>query len=162
MRFENSFELPGGAVARPDPDYFWWRSQQKTLLAEIGVFGDDREPMQPGIFPDQMIGRRSQIDFTHMDGFRECFGKNNCQSVRQVLIEEQFQADTVKSLRSRSAAKARQARISSAVRSGKSRIISSADIPDARYSRTSDTLIRKPRMQGFPPRLSGSIVIRPS
>ena len=56
MRFKHNFKLLGGAVARPDPDYFWWRSQQKTFLAEIGIFGDDRGPMQPGILPDQMIG----------------------------------------------------------------------------------------------------------
>src|SRR5216684_1312250 len=63
------------------------------------------------------------------------------------------------SLRSRSAAKARQARMSSCVRSGKSSRISCSDMPEARYSSTSYTVMRMPRMQGFPPRLPGSIEI---
>ena len=80
---------------------------------------------------------------------------------REVLVEEQPHAGgTETNLRSRSAAKARQARMSSRVKSGKSRRISSSLIPDARYSRTSLTVIRRPRMQGFPPRLPGSTVIR--
>jgi len=50
--------------------------------------------------------------------------------------------------------------MSSRVRSGKSRRMSSSLMPDAMYSRTSDTVIRKPRMHGLPPRFPGSIVIR--
>ncbi len=63
------------------------------------------------------------------------------------------------SLRSRSAANARQARISSCVSSGKSRSISCGVIPPARYSRTSCTVILIPRMHGLPLRLPGSIVM---
>src|SRR5437762_698282 len=82
-------------------------------------------------------------------------------SLREVLVEEQPHAGgTETNKRSRSAAKARQARMSSRVKSGKSRRISPSLIPDARYSRTSVTVIRRPRMQGFPPRLPGSTVIR--
>src|SRR5204863_7395590 len=82
-------------------------------------------------------------------------------SLREVLVEEQPHAGgTETNKRSRSAAKARQARMSSRVKSGKSRRISSSLIPDARYSRTSVTVTRRPRMQGFPPRLPGSTVIR--
>src|SRR5712691_362596 len=88
-----------------------------------------------------------------------------CETVqktgREILVEEQPHAGgTDTNLRSRSAAKARQARMSSRVRSGKSRRISSSLIPDARYSKTSVTVIRRPRMQGLPPRLPGSKVIR--
>src|SRR5437762_7263532 len=82
-------------------------------------------------------------------------------SLREVLVEEQPHAGgTETNKRSRSAAKARQARMSSRVKSGKSRRISSSLIPDARYSRTSVTVTRRPRMQGLPPRLPGSTVIR--
>src|SRR6266404_6750577 len=82
------------------------------------------------------------------------------QSGRQVLIKEQLHAaGTVMSLRSRSAAKVIHALKSSRVRSGKSLRISSSVISEARYSRTSYTVIRNPRTQGFPPRLFGSIVM---
>ena len=64
------------------------------------------------------------------------------------------------SLRSRSAANARQARMSSSVNSGKSARICACVIPEARYSRTSVTVIRMPRMQGLPPRLPGEAVMR--
>src|SRR6267378_7401503 len=77
------------------------------------------------------------------------------------LVEQEFHAaGTTHSRRSRSAANARHARISSAVRSGKSARISSTDIPPARYSRTSRTVIRSPRMHGWPLRLPGSIVMK--
>ena len=53
----------------------------------------------------------------------------------------------------------RQAWISSLVNSGKSRTISSSVIPEAKYSSTSETVIRIPRIQGFPLRFPGSIVM---
>ena len=64
------------------------------------------------------------------------------------------------SLRSRSAANVSTARMSSRSRSGKSARISASVIPDAKYSRTSYTVIRRPRMHGFPPLLPGSRVMR--
>src|SRR5213593_2639167 len=58
----------------------------------------------------------------------------------QVLVEEQLHpADELARRRSRLAAKARQARISSTVRSGKSARICASVMPPARYSRTSYT-----------------------
>jgi hypothetical protein len=54
-----------------------------------------------------------------------------------VVVEQELHAGTLTRRFSRSAAKARQARTSSGVRSGKSETMSSTDIPDARYSRTS-------------------------
>lgn len=50
--------------------------------------------------------------------------------------------------------------MSSASRSGNSERIWASDMPAARYSRTSYTVILNPRMHGFPPRLSGSSVMR--
>lgn len=50
--------------------------------------------------------------------------------------------------------------MSSEVRSGKSLSISYKVIPEAKYSNTSYTVMRNPRMHGFPPRLPGSIVMR--
>lgn len=78
----------------------------------------------------------------------------------KVLIKQQLHAaGVVKSFFSRSAANAKHARMSSAVRSGKSETISSVDIPPAKYSSTSETVMRNPRMQGLPLLLPGSIVM---
>ena len=61
--------------------------------------------------------------------------------------------------RSRLAANPRHAWMSYKVRSGNSLRISCWLIPEARYSSTSVTVMRVPRMQGCPLRLSGSRVI---
>ena len=78
------------------------------------------------------VGSRFQPNFADMLTFavavRECLRKDR----RQVLVEKQLHMGMLASLRSRSAANARQARRSSFVRSGKSRRISSSVIPDAR------------------------------
>ena len=50
--------------------------------------------------------------------------------------------------------------MSSVVSSGKSPKISASVIPDARYSSTSETVMRRPRTQGFPLRLPDSTVMR--
>lgn len=93
----------------------------------------------------------------HMVGIRIFPLQGVDQPMRQVLIEEQFHcAGNETSLRSRSAANSRQARISSRVRSGKSLRMSASLMPEARYSNTSYTVMRRPRMQGLPPRLAGS------
>jgi hypothetical protein len=47
--------------------------------------------------------------------------------------------------------------MSSIVHSGKSARISASVMLDARYSKTSDTVIRSPRTQGFPLRLPAFI-----
>src|SRR6266404_5254682 len=112
------------------------------------------------VLPHERIGGRFQVNISNMNRvWKEIFEKAH-QLVRQVLVKEQLHAaGTVISLRSRSAAKAMHAFKSSRVRSGKSSRISSAVISEARYSSTSYTVIRKPRTQGFPPRLLGSIVM---
>ncbi len=81
------------------------------------------------------------------------------KSRRKIFIQQQLHATKISDFRSRSAANAKQARMSSSVRYGKSRRISVCVIPDARYPSTSPTVIRRPRMQGFPLRLPGSIVM---
>src|SRR5439155_11911897 len=90
----------------------------------------------------------------------EHVGKRLCKSVAHVFVEEEFHATEFTSRRSRAAANARHARISSRVRSGKSFRISSSLIPPARYSRTSYTVIRVPLTHGLPLRTAGFIKIR--
>ena len=57
--------------------------------------------------------------------------------VGQVLIKQELHAAALKSLRSRSAANAKQALMSSRVNSEKSVSISSSVMPEAKYSKTS-------------------------
>ena len=77
------------------------------------------------------------------------------------MVKEQLHAaGMVRSLRSRTAAKARQAWISSAVCSQELERISPMDIPAASYSNISETLIDIPRTHGLPLRVPGAIVIR--
>src|SRR2546422_671375 len=71
------------------------------------------------------------------------------------IATEQLHATELARRRSRAAAKARAARISSRVRSGKSLRIASSVIPPARYSSTSYTVMRVPLIQGFPLRTAG-------
>src|SRR5437016_967578 len=116
--------------------------------------------MSGSIIPEKSIIGFFQSDVSHMDGGGADIAKKANKARRQVLIEKELHpGGIVISFRSRSAAKARQARMSSIVRSGKSLRISSSVIPEARYSRMSYTVIRSPRIQGLPPRLPGSIVI---
>src|SRR2546422_5189361 len=118
-------------------------------------------PWLGGVLPDGVVVGSLQADLADMRRARVQVCESGQKTGREILVEEQPHAGgTDTNLRSRSAAKARQARRSSRVRSGKSRRISSSLIPDARYSKTSVTVIRRPRMQGLPPRLPGSNVIR--
>lgn len=79
----------------------------------------------------------------------------------KVLVEEELHPGGIDmSLCSRSAANVSTARMSSRSRSGKSARISVSVIPDAKYSRTSYTVIRSPRKHGFPPLFPGSRVMR--
>src|SRR5574341_2018251 len=105
---------------------------------KISVLGHDHEPVLGCIGPHCFIVGRLQANVTDVRGAWVGIRKRPYQPGRQVVVEEQFHAGgTERSLRSRSAANARQARISSRVRSGKSARISSSDMPEARYSRTS-------------------------
>jgi len=76
-----------------------------------------------------------------------------------VRIKKKFHATDADRRFSLSAAKVRHARMSSRVSSGKSFKISSAVMPEARYSSTSETVILIPRMQGLPLLFPGSIVM---
>src|SRR5438876_12292839 len=98
--------------------------------------------------------------FRDVATFRKDVSNRLYKSAAHVFVEEEFHATEFTSRRSRAAANARHARISSRVRSGKSFRISSSLIPPARYSRTSYTVIRVPLTHGLPLRTAGFIKIR--
>lgn len=105
---------------------------------KVGVFRHNGEAVLSGILPDGVVAGRAEANVAHVRGVRVIMIEGGDKSMREVVIEEQFHEggrDT--SLRSRSAAKVRHARMSSRVRSGKSLRMSSSLMPEARYSRTS-------------------------
>src|SRR5712691_6213269 len=88
-------------------------------------------------------------------------GEDPHQLVTDVLVEEQLHATELARRRSRAAAKASAARMSSRVRSGKSLRIASSVIPPARYSSTSYTVMRVPLIHVLLPRTPGLTETRP-
>ena len=160
MLSEQRFNLICGTVAPANPDHLRWVAAQKAQLVKVGILRNDHEAFRGGILPDGFVVRAAKPDIANVTTVREYVYQGAHEPVRQVLVEEQVHVGGIsRSRRSRSAAKAKQARISSRVRSGKSLRISFSDMPEARYSRTSYTVIRSPRIHGFPPRFPGSIVI---
>src|ERR1017187_1651358 len=126
------FNHPCRAVTQSDPDYFGRMAVEKAPLAEVGILRHNHQLITSRVRPNIGVGGRLQPDVADMLTFaiavRECRWKDR----RQILVKEQFHAGMLASLRSRSAANARQARMSSPVRSGKSCRISSSVIPAAR------------------------------
>lgn len=128
---------------------------------KVCIFTDEGESPLGGIAPDGLVGAFTETDVAYVLGVRIFLLKRLYEPVRKILIEEEFHWEgSETSFRSRSAANARQARMSSDARSGKSVRISASLMPEARYSKTSYTVMRKPRMQGLPPRFAGSMVMR--
>ncbi|ULA65720.1 MAG: hypothetical protein LZF86_240113 [Nitrospira sp.] len=151
------------AISTANPYYFGRMAEEKAALVKIRIFGDEGEALLGRIMPDLIVGGLTESHMTNVLRVWIFLTQGADEPVRKVLIEEQLhRGGRETSFRSRSAANSRQARISSCVRSGKSRRISSSLMPEARYSNTSYTVIRNPLMQGLPPRFAGSMVIRPS
>ncbi len=137
MFTEDSFNVRCGTVPGPDPNNLGWETEQETALAEVGILRNNDEIFLAGIIPHSLVIRMLKPEPAHMTGAGKKGGKRFYQSGGKVLIEEKLHSEIVSSFRSRSAAKARQALMSSEVRSGKSFRISSSVMPEAKYSRTS-------------------------
>ena len=99
----------------------------------ILIFRNDSEPVEFCVLPHSMIGRFLKADISHVFQIGKCVAQTPGELVREIVVKQQFQeAPNDTSRRSRSAANARQARMSSRVKSGKSSRISCSDMPDAR------------------------------
>ncbi len=136
---------------------------KKSKLAEIVILRDYRKAVALGVLPYPMVRLPSEARRINVLASRKSRVQIIDEPWAQILVEEQLHAaGGTASRRSRAAANARQARMSSRVRLGKSARIWSSAIPPAKYSRTSYTVIRVPRTQGLPLRTPGAIVIRSS
>lgn len=129
----DGFQLGNATIAAAQPNGFRRRAIKKTHLMKVSVFGDDRKAVGPGKIPDQSIRGRVQRSRLDMGRSWKEISQRGDEAMRKVLIEQQAQIQAAPSRRrSRSAAKARQARTSSCDNSEKSRIISASLMPDAR------------------------------
>jgi hypothetical protein len=108
-------------------------AKQEASLVEFPVLGHDDVAMPGRVVPHGIVRGARQADVANVRRSREEVSQGSNQPGREVLVEQEPHAGgSAIRRRSRSAANARHARMSSGVRSGKSRRISSWDIPDAR------------------------------
>lgn len=127
---------------------------------KIVFFRDDGKTFVLRKSPNPLVVHPCEPHISHVATPGKTGQKNIDEAKRQVLVDERLHATDPRSRRSRSAANTQQARMSSLVSSGKSARMSASVMPEARYSSTSETVIRSPRMHGFPLRLPGSTVMR--
>jgi len=125
------------AITQPNPDHLRWRPEQDTQPVKVLVLGHDDESVIASIGPDCTVRGGGQADLTDMDGTGVQVSERVNKTGRQILVEKAAwvaaqAAGLLTTRRSRSAANARQARMSSRVSCGKSARISSSRIPDAR------------------------------
>ena len=129
---KQSFHLGGRAVSHLYPEHLRWAASHNTEVVVLFVLPHDGESIQPGVFPNLIIVRAVQALGLYMAGTGEQVSQTADQIGRQVLIEEQLHATATSMVRSRSAAKPKQAWMSSCVRYGKSSRTSATVIPAAR------------------------------
>src|SRR5882724_9370670 len=134
-------------------------SEDDASLVEIRVLRDHGESTLLCPLRYDAIVHAHETGGLYVGGVGEQVENLRNDPVGQILIQQQFHAGATNSFRSRSAANARHALMSSRVNSEKFCRISSSDMPPARYSRISCTVIRNPRMHGLPLRLPDSIVM---
>ena len=129
---QTPLDLGGRTVAESQPDDLGRRTEQGGTAAEVAVLRHDGEAVLLRVRSDGRVVRRRQTDRSNVNDISPDVAKAVAQPRREILVEEQLHLPpTATSRRSRSAANARQARMSSRVRSGKSRSKSSSDMPDA-------------------------------
>lgn len=119
--------------------------------------------METSIVPEGLVRLTAQANEFNM----RATGKNPIESRNEAgtktFVKQQLHAACeLDRRRSRWAANAKHARMSSGQTLGQSARISDSVIPPARYSRISYTVMRVPLMQRFPPRTPGVMVMRSS
>jgi hypothetical protein len=97
-----TFDFFARAVPHSKQNDFRRSTQEDTTFFEVRVFGNYGEAICLGIFPDRRIVRITK--------------PKGMNAGREIFVEKKLHAFSISSLRSRSAAKARQARISSSVK----------------------------------------------
>lgn len=120
------------AVTHPQPHDLGGMPMKEAPLTEVLIFGNDDVSCFPRKVPDRLIVCSFQAKVAHVGADKRLLAKRRTKSVGEVLIQKQLHAGRLNNRRSRSAANARHARMSSGVKSGKSATICVSDIPEAR------------------------------
>ena len=155
-------DLTSRRVSDADLNDLWGMASHQSPGQKVVVFRDDSEAFVFRQPPDALVVVACKPDITNVTTTGKALRYGVKKTKRRILVDQRLHATDPRRRRSRSAANTKQARISSLVSSGKSARISASVMPEARYSRTSETVIRSPRIQGFPLRLPGSTVMRSS
>jgi phosphoribosylglycinamide formyltransferase-1 len=134
---KHGFDLARGAVADVEPDHLGRAAPERAEFAEVGVLRQDRETFFAGEIPDVAVGGFSQAAIVDVHASRKEVRESPNQPWGKVVVDEQPHSTRISGFLSRSAAKARQARMSCSVRYGKSARICWWVMPAARYPRTS-------------------------
>ena len=130
---QHAFYIVGSAVSQLDPDDLGRWTTKEAELMEVLILGNDGEALRSRVLPDRMIGCFLKTDTAHVFRVGKCVSQTPDQLVREIVVEQQLhEVPNDTSRRSRSAANARQARMSSRVKSGKSSKTSCSDMPEAR------------------------------
>lgn len=122
---QKPFDLARAAIAGANPNNFRRVASEYAPLLKIRIPGHDCETVLFGVSPNGIIACTSHLASMHVSAVRIQGCQNAGQTRREIFVEKELHAREISTLRSRSAANARQAWISSFVRYGKSRRTSS-------------------------------------
>lgn len=75
MPSQQSFNFLCLAVTSPYPDDVRWKTQQRTKVAEISVFRDNRVPFAFGVIPHLSVQNAAKTEGKDMVGFWKKVGQ---------------------------------------------------------------------------------------
>lgn len=149
----------GSVIHSRQPYNLWWMAKPIGNLDKIPVGREEGVTVVPSVLPNRFVVSRScEAEGLNVSRSGEKISQCRNQFWRQIEVDEQLQRAIFP--RISSAAYSSAASTSSTVSQGKSLKISVCGAPDANNPRISATVVRVPRMIGWPDRTAGSIVIR--
>ena len=115
-RSQKTLYLCASTISGTNPNDFRRRARENAALLRIRILRDDGETVAFGILPYRGIVCATQSTLVNMGRAWIKIGQLIDQARRKIFVEEKLQAFSISDLRSRSAANARQARISCSVK----------------------------------------------
>lgn len=113
---EERFDIGRGAIAKSEQDDLGRMSKADRSMVEVDVLGYDDEVVGCSIVPYVVIIGTTKAEVMNVCRIRIHVAEQTDKPRRDVLIEEEPHAGMTMTFRPRSAAKAKQARISRCVR----------------------------------------------
>ena len=84
---QDTFHIVGGAVPQLDPYDFGRRPTMEAEMMEILIFRNDGEPPGFRVLPDDVIGRFSKADVSHVFRVGECVAQAPDELMREIVVE---------------------------------------------------------------------------